>query len=256
MFPVNYQPSADLLQNRVILVTGAAHGLGRAAALAFAAHGATVILHGRREAPLNALYDEIQQAGYPKPALFTLDLMSASELEFRAMAQAIGDQLGRLDGILHNAAERYRPAPLELQPLEHWLRHLRINLAAAAAITRACAPLLKVAPDASVIMTSETHGHRPKAYWGAFAVSKAGVEALVKIQAEEWELHPQLRINAVIPGPVRSPQRLATHPGEDRRRLPGPGDLMPWYLYLMGPDSRGVTGKVFDCNWAGTERED
>jgi NAD(P)-dependent dehydrogenase (short-subunit alcohol dehydrogenase family) len=252
---MNYQPASDLLENRVILVTGAAHGIGRAAALAFAAHGATVILHGRREAPLNAVYDEIEGAGYPKPALFSLDLMSAGETEFRAMAQAIGDQLGRLDGILHNAAERYRPALLELQSLDHWLRHLRVNLAAAAAITRACAPLLKAAPDASVVMTSETHGHRLKAYWGAFAVSKAGVEALVKIQAQEWELHPQLRINAVIPGPVRSPQRLATHPGEDRRRLPSPADLMPWYLYLMGPDSRGITGKVFDCSQPGAGGE-
>lgn len=245
--PQRYQAPPHLLRDRVILVTGAGQGVGRAAALAFAAHGATVILHGRNEKKLNGVYDEIEAAGHPQGVVFPLDLFSAGEAELKAMAQAIFSQIGRLDGILHNAVERFIPAPLETQTLDQWMKLLRVNLAAPAALTRACLPLLKAAPDASVVMTSETHGHAPAAYWGALAVSKSGVETLVRIQADEWELFPQLRINAVIPGPVRSPQRVATHPGVPRDSLPDPETLMPAYLYLMGPDSRGVSGEVFEC---------
>lgn len=243
----DYQPPRDLLTGRVILVTGAGQGTGRAAALAFAAHGATVILHGRQVAKLEAVYDEIEAAGGPQPAIFPLDLLKARDPDFQALAEAIAAQLGRLDGILHNAVEGYTPSPLEHQSLEQWLALLRVNLAAPAALNRALTPLLKAAPDASVVMTGETHGQAPAAYWGALAVSKAALQALVKIQAQEWELYPNLRINVLVPGPVRSPQRLRSHPAENRDALPEPFDLMPAYLYLLGPDSRGVSGQVVEC---------
>lgn len=242
----NYQPPKDLLKDRVILVTGAGQGIGRVAALTFAAHGATVILHGRKAQKLEKVYDEIEAAGGLQPAILPLDLESAMDNDFAGFAQAIKTELGRLDGILHNAALLANLTPLENQSLEQWLALMRVNLAAPAALTRACLALLKASPDASVVMTSETHGHLPAAYWGGFAVSKAGVEALVKIQAQEWEIFPNVRINAVIPGPVQSPQRLSTHPGESKSSLPDPEDLMPAYLYLMGPDSRGVSGQIVE----------
>ena len=92
---------------------------------------------------------------------------------------------------------------------------MRVNLIAPVALTRACLPLLKLAPHASVIVTGESHGHTPAAFWGGYAVSKAAVEPMVKIWTQEWEnLHPQLRINALIPGPIDSPKRRKTHPGE------------------------------------------
>lgn len=245
--PQSYQAPRDLLRDRVILVTGAGQGIGRTAALAFAAHGATVILHGRSEKKLNSVYDEIEAAGHAQAVVFPLDLFTAGDGQLKAMARAIHSQLGRLDGILHNAVERFIPAPLEVQTLDQWMKLLRVNLAAPAALTRVCLPLLKAAPDGSVVMTSETHGHAPAAYWGALAASKGALETLVKIQAQEWELFPQLRINAVIPGPVRSPQRILTHPGVPKDSLPDPSTLMPAYLYLMGPDSKGVSGQVIDC---------
>jgi NAD(P)-dependent dehydrogenase (short-subunit alcohol dehydrogenase family) len=96
-------------------------------------------------------------------------------------------------------------------------------------------------------MTSDTHGHTPTAYWGAFAIAKAGVEALVKIQAQEWEMFPQLRINTLIPGPVRSPQRTRTHPGAVKQALRDSEELMTSYLYLIGPDSRAISGKTMFC---------
>jgi NAD(P)-dependent dehydrogenase (short-subunit alcohol dehydrogenase family) len=206
-----------------------------------------VILHGRNVRKLERVYDEIEALGGAQPAIFPLDLEKAGDNDFVALAAAIGAQLGRLDGILHNAALLPAPAPLETLTLEHWLALLRVNLAAPAALTRTCLPLLKAAPDASVIMTSDTHGHVPAAYWGPFAVAKAGVEVLVRIQAQEWEIIPNLRINAVVPGAVHSPQRTRTHPGEVKQGLKQPEDLMPFYLYLMGADSKAVSGEIIVC---------
>jgi NAD(P)-dependent dehydrogenase (short-subunit alcohol dehydrogenase family) len=243
----DYRPPKDLLRDRVILVTGAGQGLGRAAALAFAAHGATVILHGRNVEKLEQVYDDIEQAGGSQPAIFPLDLENASSKDFEAVAQAIKLQLGRLDGILHNAALLSGLSPLNNQTLEQWQALLRVNLISPFALTRACFPLLKASGDASIIMTSDTHGHTPTAYWGAFAIAKAGVEALVKIQAQEWEMLPQLRINTLIPGPVRSPQRTRTHPGAVKQALRDSEELISSYLYLIGPDSRAISGKTMFC---------
>jgi NAD(P)-dependent dehydrogenase (short-subunit alcohol dehydrogenase family) len=243
----NYRPRADLLNDRVVLVTGASRGIGRVAALTFAARGATVVLHGRDVAALEKVYDEIETNGYPRPAAIPLDLDKATTRDYDALAYAIESQLGRLDGILHNASHVEILSPLEQQSAEQWNRMLRINLVAPFALTQACVRLLKKSADASVIFTLESHGHAPAAFWGGYAVSKAGVEALMKIQSEEWQDSPNLRANAVIPGPVASPSRAKTHPGELAASQRQPEELMPTYLYLMGPDSREVSGTVVSC---------
>ena len=243
----HYRPVPDLLRERVILITGAGRGIGRTAALTFAAHGATVILHGRDVTRLESVYDQIEAAGGPQPTILPLDLATARDRDFDGMALAIESQLRRLDGILHNASHLADPAPLDNQTLDEWLLLLRVNLAAPFALTRACSHLLRAAPDAAVIFTSETHALEPTAYWGGFAVAKSALTALVKIQAQEWEGLNNLRVNLLVPGPVDSPQRQRTHPGESpasRRRTEA---LMPVYLYLIGPDSRGVSGEAFYC---------
>jgi NAD(P)-dependent dehydrogenase (short-subunit alcohol dehydrogenase family) len=245
--PKRYQARPELLTGRVILITGAGGGLGRVAALTLAAHGATVILHGRDVAKLESVYDEIEAAGGPQPTILPLDLGTARDRDFENMALAIESQLQRLDGILHNAAQLSDPASLDNQSLDEWLALLRVNLAAPFAITRACSYLLRAAPDASVIFTSETHALEPAAYWGGFAVAKSGLTALVKIQAQEWEALPNMRVNLLIPGPVDSPERRRTHPGEPAATRRRPEALMPVYLYLIGPDSRGVTGQAVYC---------
>jgi NAD(P)-dependent dehydrogenase (short-subunit alcohol dehydrogenase family) len=241
-----YQPRQDLLRDRVILVTGATRGIGRVAALAFAAHGATLVLHGRQVQALEEVYDEVLARGGPEPAALPLDLDKATTRDYDGLAAAIDSRLGRLDGILHNAAHVEKLSTLDQQTAEEWLRMLRINLVAPFAITQSCARMLKAAPDASVVFTLETHGRAPAAFWGGYAVSKAALETLLRIQTEEWRDHPALRANAIVPGPVASPSRAKTHPGEVAASRRAPESLMPAYLYLMGPDSRGMTGEIVE----------
>ncbi|OIQ76221.1 putative oxidoreductase YciK [mine drainage metagenome] len=243
----DYQPPQQHLLHRVILVTGAGQGIGRTAALAFAAQGATVILLGRKVKKLEAVYDEIEAAGYPQPLIFPLDLEKAGEGEYTALAEGIHQQLGRLDGILHNASRFDNLSPLEIQTAEQFSGMLQTNLVAPFALTRACLPLLKRSPDASVMVTSTTAAHHPSAYWGAHAVSKSAAEMLVRIWAQELETFPNLRINTVIPGAVQCPQRKRSHPGEVHQHLPTAESIMPLYLYLMGHDSAGVSGQVFEA---------
>ncbi len=125
---------------------------------------------------------------------------------------------------------------------------LRINLAAAMALTRSTLPLLAAAPDACVVFTLDTRADDPRAYWGAYAASKAGLQALATTIADEWEARANLRINAVVPGPMRTPLRMLTHPGEERSALPPPEALVPLYLYLLGAQPKADSGARIDAN--------
>lgn len=244
---MNYQAPENHLQGRVVLVTGAGQGIGRSAALAFAAQGATVVLIGRKVSKLEEVYDEIDAAGHPQPAIFPLDLAKAGDAEYTALAEAIYAQLGRLDGILHNAARFDNLSPLDIQNAEQFNGMLRVNLIAPFLLTKACLPLLKRSPDASVIFTSTTAAHHPSAFWGAHAISKSAVETMAKIWSEEIGLLPNLRMNTVIPEAVQTPQRRKSHPGELTETLPTAESIMPLYLYLMGHDSAGINGQVFEA---------
>lgn len=243
----NYLPRPDLLADRVVLVTGASSGLGRAASLAFARHGATVALLARDEARLEAVYDEIVAAGGPEPAMFPYDLAVADDRSMETLAGTIRHHLQRLDGLLHSAHQFYSLTPLHLQTLDQWQALMRVNLIAPFALTRACLPLLQDSPDASVVFTGETHGHRPAAYWGGYAVAKSALETLTRVWADEFSSNGNLRFNTLIPGQVATTLRGRTHPGLSPETLPSVDDLMPCYLYLMGADSREVRGQVVEC---------
>lgn len=243
----DYQAPPDLLQGRVILVTGAGDGIGRAAAKTFAAHGATVILHGRTLAKLEAVYDDIESAGGPQPAIVTLDLSTASMADCQQLADTVEKEFGRLDGVLQNAAVLGDITPLEMYDPDTWDFVMRINLRAPSLLTQALLPLLKQAPDASVIFTSSSVGRRARAFWGAYAVSKAGVENLSLMLADELRNTSNIRVNCINPGATRTLMRASAYPGENPMSLKTPEDIMSLYLYLMGPDSKGVSGESLDA---------
>jgi len=240
-------PPIASLRERVILVTGAGGGLGAPLARACAAAGATVVLHGRVVRKLEALYDEIIAAGYPEPIILPLDLAKATADDFGNVASALQGQLGRLDGLVHTAALLGSLGPIEHQSFDSWLSLLRVNVAAPMGLTRAVMSLLAASPDASVVFTLDNRGEEPRAYWGGYAVTKAGVATLARELADEWENRPNLRINAVVPGPMHSPLRGQTHPGEDKTVLPSPDALVPLYLYLLAGQSKADSGMLVDA---------
>ena len=242
--PSDYQPDPALLAGRVILVTGAGQGLGRAVAMACARHGATVALLGRKQEKLEATYDAIVEAKGPEPAMIPLDLGTAGSPEMESLAQLIRKDLKRLDGIAHCAVHFIPLGPLANQTLEQWTQLLRVNLAAPFAITRACLPLLSAAKDSSVVFTGETHGAQPAAYWGGFAVSKSGLSTLATIWADELEQAGKPRMNVLIPGPIATPQRARSHPGEDPARLRSADEAARAFVWLLGRDSAGCTGET------------
>jgi NAD(P)-dependent dehydrogenase (short-subunit alcohol dehydrogenase family) len=244
--PRQYEPARDLLQGRVILVTGAGQGLGRAVALDAARHGATVALLGRKLEKLEATYDAITAAGGTEPALVPLDLLAAGAPEFESLAQLLRRDLKRLDGIAHCASHFVPLGPLANQTLEQWMTLLKVNLAAPFALTRACLPLLSAASDSSVVFTGETHGAHPLAYWGGFAVSKGALSTLAAIWAEELEHKGKPRMNVFIPGPIATAQRAQSHPGEDRARLRPPESAARALLYLLGPDGASHNGRTVE----------
>jgi NAD(P)-dependent dehydrogenase (short-subunit alcohol dehydrogenase family) len=243
-----YIPSDTLLQGRTILITGSGDGIGAAAALTFARHGATVVLLGRTVKKLEAVYDAIEKAGGPQPALFPLNLESAVEADYQALAVAIEENFGHLDGLLHNAALLGNITPAEQYPLDVWNRVMQVNVNAGFALTRFMIPLLRKAKDPSILFTSSSVGRKGRAYWGAYAVSKFATEGLTQVLADELGgQHDPIRVNAINPGATRTRMRATAFPGEHLETNPLPADIMAAYLYLMGPDSRGVTGKSIDA---------
>ena len=243
----SYQPDPDLLKGRVILVTGCGDGIGRAAAINYALHGATVVLHGRSINKLEIIYDEIEALGAPQPAILPLQLSSASAHDYDTLFHTLDKQFGRLDGILHNAGILGERVTLENYPAEVWDDVLNVNLRAPFVLTQALLPLLKRSDSASIIFTSSGVGRDARAEWGAYSVSKFGIEALSQIFAREFADQDNIRFNCINPGGTRTAMRAKAYPSEDPKTLPIPEDIMPAYLYLMSKDSHAVTGESIDA---------
>lgn len=242
--PRDYNPPKDLLKSRVILITGAAEGIGRALALQAAAHGATVILLDRKVRELELVYDTIETNGGPQPAIYPLNLEGAVPDDYTELAQSLEKNFSALHGLIHNAAVLGTPAPLEHYDPETWLRTMHVNLNAPFLLTRACLPLLKRTPESSMIYLSDEAGRQGKAYSGAYGVSKSGLEGLMRIVAVEIEGNANLRVNSVDPGPVQTALRLSAYPAEDRTDLPTPDAAAKQLLYLLSSNARHLHGKA------------
>ena len=232
----NYQAAEDLLKDRIVLVTGAGDGIGRAAALSYAAHGATVVLLGKTVGKLESVYDAIEAAGGPQAAIYPLNMETATYADYQALAETIDREFGRLDGLLHNAAFLGTLCPLAHFDAEMWYRTMQINLNAPFMLTQNCLGLLQAAEDPALLFTTDEAKHKQGAYWGAYGVSKSGLDSLMRILADEHEKAGRIRVNGIDPGAVRTRMFTIAYPGINPDTLPTPESLMPVYLYAMGPD--------------------
>lgn len=243
----DYTARPDLLKGRIILVTGAGRGIGAAAAQAYAAHGATVLLLGKTEANLNEVYDQIVAAGQAEPVVVPFNLETAQPHHYEELAAMIEGTFGRLDGLLHNASIIGPRTPIEQLSGEHFMRVMHINVNAMFMLTSTLLPLLKLSEDASVVFTSSSVGRKGRAYWGAYGVSKFATEGLMQTLADELEDVAAVRANSINPGATRTSMRAQAYPGENPQNNPLPEEIMPVYLYLMGPDSASVNGQALNA---------
>jgi NAD(P)-dependent dehydrogenase (short-subunit alcohol dehydrogenase family) len=245
--PKDFTPAAGLLDGRVILITGVTSGLGRALSLACARCGATVILAGRSAAKLERVYDEIESQGGPRPAIATLDLATATAVDYDGLAATIDAEFGRLDGLVHAAGMLGDRTPLEQYDVPTWCRVLHVNLTAPFILTQIMLPALRKSADASVIFVSSGVVHNPRPFWGAYAVAKTGLESVRGMLAEELEGAPQIRVNSINPGRMRTPMRAAAYPAEDPNTLPTPASVTGPFLFLLSAHGRGTTGQYADA---------
>jgi NAD(P)-dependent dehydrogenase (short-subunit alcohol dehydrogenase family) len=245
--PRAHRARADELAGRVIAITGATAGLGRAVALACARCGASVVLIGRSEPKLEAVHAEITAAGGPEATIGVLDLERALAADYDRLAAALTERYGRIDGLLHNAGLLGTLSPIEHYDVPTWCRVLHVNLTAAFALTQVLLPALRKSTDASVVFTSSSVGRRGRAYWGAYAVSKFALEGLSQVLADELEGTSAVRVNTLNPGRARTLMRRQAYPAEDIETVPLPEALTGPYIALLGPASRGVTGRAFDA---------
>jgi NAD(P)-dependent dehydrogenase (short-subunit alcohol dehydrogenase family) len=248
----SYEPPPELLRGRVVAITGAGDGIGRALALGAARVGAQVVLVGRNVRRLEAVEAEISALGSAvapraEASIAPFDLEKALAGDYDRLAAAVGERYGRLDGLVHNAAILGVLAPIEHADMRNWCRVLHVNLTAAFALTQVLLPALRASADASVIYTSSSVGRRGRANWGAYAVSKFGIEGLSQVLADELAGNSAVRVNAVNPGRTRTRMRRQAYPAENAERLPLPETVINPYLWLLGPGSRGVTGQSLDC---------
>jgi NAD(P)-dependent dehydrogenase (short-subunit alcohol dehydrogenase family) len=246
--PTDFVADAALLKGRVILITGAGSGLGRALAIGCARAGASVILSGRNSAKLDRVYDEIESLdGAAQPAIAALDLAAATAVEYDALARTIDTEFGKLDGLVHAAALLGDRTPLEQYDVPMWCKVLHVNLTAPFILTQVMLPALRKSADASVIFVSSGVVKQARPFWGAYAVSKAGLESVRAMWFEELEGEANIRFNSVNPGRMRTAMRASAYPAEDPNTVPTAESVTGPFLYLLSERGRGIDGQFVDA---------
>ncbi|MGB0765125.1 MAG: YciK family oxidoreductase [Luminiphilus sp.] len=245
--PKDWLPQDDELGGKTILVTGAGDGIGRAAALSFARHGAEVLLLGRTEAKLEAVYDDIVAEGGQQPGIIPADLAQTSHDDLMALAAELSKSLAKLDGLLHNASILGDRKALAQTSAAKWHESMQVNVNAPFMLTQAVLPLLEQAPMASVLFTSSSVGRRGRAFWGSYAVSKFATEGLMQVWADELGGIGSVRVNSLNPGAVNTAMRRAAYPAEPPDTNPEPASLMATWVYLMSDASSGLNGQALNA---------
>ena len=238
---------SNLLEGKVILISGAGSGIGRQIAKSFSEYGAELILLSKSIDKLETLYDEINQVQVNNLTIHPLDFETADEEDYEDIFNAIRDEHPKIDGLINNAGILGEKKPLEQFNYDSWKKVLKVNLDASFLLTKNLMPLLKNSNNGSIIFTSSGVGRKGKAYWGAYSISKFATEAMMQILSEELENTSSIRVNCVNPGAVRTSMREAAYPAENPESNPLPIEIIKPYLYLISDMSLGVNGQSIDA---------
>lgn len=244
---INLAQTDKALSGQVILVTGAGDGIGKAAALDFARAGAHVVLVGRTQDKLEAVYDQIEETTDTRPILLPVDLAAINIDNARELAYGIDQTYGRLDGVLLNASVLGDKMSIAQYPPKSWDTVMQVNVNSSFYLTQALLPMLEAAENGRLIYTTSSVGRKGRAYWGAYAVSKFATEGLMQTLADELENISRVRVHCINPGGTRTAMRAAAYPGEDPATVPAPEAHMPFYRYLMSAHSQAFHGISWDA---------
>lgn len=235
------------LTNHVILITGAGGGLGSTAALTLAQQGAHIVLLDKSIPKLEKVYDAIVESGATQPTLYPFDLAGANEVQYEELAATLNKTYGSLQGLLHSAVELNAFTPIEIHQTKDWGHTLNVNLNAPFLLCRVLLPVLEKSEHASIVFTSDSMVRTPKAYSGAYGVSKIALEGFAKILADENQAKQKIRVNTLVPGVTNSPLRKKLFPAEDKSKLAPMDSLSNVYKYLFSSESIGVTGQTINA---------
>ena len=240
--PVNYKVKEGELEGKVILVTGANRGFGLAITMDLAKAGATVVMLGRDLGSLEYAYDAVVDVGYKEPILYPLDLEGATPENYQELQDNILDKFKKLDGLIHNAAILGTQMPIDQYDIKLWYSTLQINLSAPFMLTQFLIPALMKSDDARILFLSSTVGRKARAYWGAYSVSKFGIEGFAKTLSEELE-KTQITVNTINPGKIRTEMRRTAYPAEDASTVPKPEEKSPVIVYLLSNEGSKIDGE-------------
>ena len=240
--PINYKVKGGELEDKVILVTGANRGFGLAITMDLAKAGATVIMLGRDLGSLEYAYDAVVDAGYKEPILYPLDLEGATPENYQELQDDILDKFKKLDGLIHNAAILGTQMPIDQYDIKLWFSTLQINLSAPFMLTQFLIPALMKSDDARILFLSSTVGRKARAYWGAYSVSKFGIEGFAKTLSEELE-KTQITVNTINPGKIRTEMRRTAYPAEDASTVPKPEEKSSVIVYLLSNEGSKINGE-------------
>ena len=232
----------DELKDKVILVTGANRGFGLAITMDLSKAGATVIMLGRDLGSLEYAYDAVVDAGYNEPILYPLDLEGATPENYQELQDNVLEKFDKLDGLIHNAAILGAQMPIEQYDIKLWYSTLQINLSAPFMLTQFLIPALAKSEDARILFLSSSVGREARAYWGAYSVSKFGIEGFAKTLSEELE-KTNISVNTVDPGKLRTEMRRTAYPAEDSSTVPMPEEKSAAIVYLLSNLSPKMNGE-------------
>jgi NAD(P)-dependent dehydrogenase (short-subunit alcohol dehydrogenase family) len=229
------------LTGLVALVTGASRGIGRACALGLAQAGAHVIATARTQGALESLDDEIRKATGQGATLVPLDLKDGQGID--QLGGAIFERWKKLDILVSAAGELGMLTPVAHLDPSVWERTIALNMTAQYRLIRSMDPLLRASAAGRAVFFTSGAARNPHAFWGAYAATKAGLEALVETYRDETAI-TKVRPVLLSPGPMRTRMRATAFPGEDPETLPAPEEIVPLVLELVRPDREPPTGVV------------